>query len=107
MGQLYSDVLYLSTSLAEWYVKNVAYSRPEPYYLWFYFLFLNGIWLVVPLCMSKQYWGGNFADKCTVLLYRSCKATAEVFAGWQEVNEIYRVDGGNAPEQSDVHLKLN
>jgi hypothetical protein len=27
-----------------WY----AHSRPEPLYFWFYFIFVNGIWLVIP-----------------------------------------------------------
>ena len=48
MGHLYGDVLYLSTSLFELYSLNILYSRPEPYYFWFYFVSLNGIWLLVP-----------------------------------------------------------
>lgn len=48
LGHLYGDVLYLSTSLVDLYVKNTSYSRPEPYYFWFYFMFLNLIWVFVP-----------------------------------------------------------
>jgi len=48
LGHFYGDLLYLSTSLVDLYARNNLYSRPEPYYLWFYFVFLNGIWLVVP-----------------------------------------------------------
>lgn len=48
LGHLYGDVLYLSTSLVDLYMRGVSYSRPEAYYFWFYFLFLNLIWVFVP-----------------------------------------------------------
>lgn len=48
LGHLYGDILYLSTSLVDLYLRGVSYSRPEPYYFWFYFLFLNLIWVFVP-----------------------------------------------------------
>lgn len=48
MGQCLGDLLYMSTSLVDLYARHNLYSRPEPYYLWFYFFSLNAIWLVVP-----------------------------------------------------------
>lgn len=48
LGHLYGDLLYFSTCFLELYGRNVSYSRPEPLYFWFYFVFLNSIWLVVP-----------------------------------------------------------
>ncbi|RHZ65685.1 EXPERA domain-containing protein [Aspergillus thermomutatus] len=64
LGQLYGDVLYYATSWFGHEVFGVAYSRPERYYFWGYFVFCNAFWIVVPL----------------VLLYRSFKATAGAFA---------------------------
>lgn len=48
MGQALGDLLYMSTSLVDLYARQNLYSRPEPYYLWFYFFAMNAIWLVVP-----------------------------------------------------------
>lgn len=44
LGQLYGDVLYFATS---WY-DGGGYARPEALYFWFYFIFVNSIWIVVP-----------------------------------------------------------
>ena len=48
LGQLYGDVLYYATSLFDHYYKHLTYCRPEAYYFWFYFFFMNFIWIVVP-----------------------------------------------------------
>lgn len=48
LAHIYGDVLYISTSLADLYFRGVSYCRPEPCYFWFYFLFLNLIWIFVP-----------------------------------------------------------
>ena len=48
MAHFVGDLLYMSTSLVDLYASNNLYSRPEPYYLWFYFFSLNAIWLVIP-----------------------------------------------------------
>ncbi|KAK9820062.1 hypothetical protein WJX72_005605 [[Myrmecia] bisecta] len=48
LGQLYGDVLYFATC---WF-EGLKHSRPEPLYFWFYFVFINSIWVVVPfICM--------------------------------------------------------
>lgn len=47
-GHFYGDLLYMSTSLVDLYARGNLYSRPEPYYLWFYFFSLNAVWLVFP-----------------------------------------------------------
>lgn len=54
-GQLYGDVLYLGTVAFDYYVYGIDYSRPESYYFYGYFTFLNGIWLVVPTCKPKPW----------------------------------------------------
>lgn len=33
------------------------HSRPEALYFWFYFVFVNAIWIVVPLCCVAHAWG--------------------------------------------------
>lgn len=48
LAHMYGDVLYLSTALVDWYMRDIAHTRPEAYYFGFYLLFLNGIWIFVP-----------------------------------------------------------
>ncbi|KAJ5146831.1 hypothetical protein N7526_000183 [Penicillium atrosanguineum] len=48
MSHLYGDTLYYATSLFDHYANGVAYCRPEEYYFWVYYFFMNFIWIVVP-----------------------------------------------------------
>lgn len=99
LGHFYGDLLYLSTSLVDLYVRNNLYSRPEPYYLWFYFVFLNGIWLVVPGSM----WSPNSMHVWltgTVLLYQSTTATTEAFAAQDEMGKVYGRNGRGIPAEN-------
>ena len=50
MGQFYGDVLYYATSLFELFIAGKSYSRPEPFYFWFYFVLMNAFWIVIPGC---------------------------------------------------------
>eukprot|EP00899_Mesostigma_viride_P022943 jgi/Mesvir1/3833/Mv19799-RA.1 len=45
MCQLYGDVVYFWTA----YLEGLIHSRPEWLYFHFYFIIMNGIWIVVPL----------------------------------------------------------
>lgn len=47
-GQLYGDVLYFATVAFDHLVLGITYSRPEAFYFWFYFVFMNAIWIVIP-----------------------------------------------------------
>lgn len=64
LGQLYGDVLYYGTCAFDEIVYHKAYSRPERYYFWGYFMLLNAFWIVIPL----------------VLLVNSFKQTSKAFA---------------------------
>ena len=44
--QLYGDVLYFSTEIMEGFIHGPMY---HPLYFWFYFIFMNTIWIIVPL----------------------------------------------------------
>ncbi|KAJ5819133.1 hypothetical protein N7474_004724 [Penicillium riverlandense] len=48
MSHLYGDTLYYATSLFDDYAKGRPYCRPERYYFWLYYFFMNFIWIVVP-----------------------------------------------------------
>jgi cholestenol delta-isomerase len=55
LGQIYGDVLYYATSMFDHYILGLSYSRPEAYYFWGYFVFMNAFWIVIPfvlLCNS-------------------------------------------------------
>lgn len=45
VGQIYGDVLYFTTELRD----GLQHGEPgHPVYFWFYFVIMNGIWIVVP-----------------------------------------------------------
>ncbi|KAJ3049015.1 hypothetical protein HK097_009978 [Rhizophlyctis rosea] len=44
-GQMYGDVLYYLTTLWE----GAPHCSPHPFHFWFYFITLNGFWIVIPL----------------------------------------------------------
>lgn len=48
MGQLYGDLLYYATSMFDHYCYEINYSRPERFYFWGYYFFMNFIWIVIP-----------------------------------------------------------
>lgn len=79
-GELYGNLLYLTTSLLDEYVTGRRYYRPEPLYFWAYFVLMNSIWLFVPGC--KNYFRGwlYFANIWyPVALYDSIMASARSF----------------------------
>lgn len=48
LGQIYGDILYYATSMFDHYHKGITYCRPEAYYFWGYYFFMNFIWIVIP-----------------------------------------------------------
>ncbi|KAJ2721508.1 hypothetical protein GGI07_003908 [Coemansia sp. Benny D115] len=44
LAQLYGDVLYMGINIME----GLRYTNPEPLYVYFYFGFLNIIWIIIP-----------------------------------------------------------
>ncbi|KAE8356642.1 EBDP4, emopamil-binding protein [Aspergillus coremiiformis] len=54
LGQLYGDVLYFGIAGFDFLVFGIEYSRPERGYFWGYFVFLNAIWIVVPIGLLWQ-----------------------------------------------------
>ncbi|KAE9363434.1 EBP domain-containing protein [Stipitochalara longipes BDJ] len=54
-GQLYGNLIYYSTCLYEDFALGKRYYRPEPYYFWWYFIFMNTFWLVIPaICLANS-----------------------------------------------------
>lgn len=89
VGQIYGDALYYATSFFDHHMMGVTYSRPEAFYFWFYFIFMNAIWVAIPgsksadsdphLCLANEI--------ATVLVYQSIMQTAKAVA------TVERVDG--------------
>lgn len=52
-GQLYGAVLYLFTEHRDGYVHSVF---GHPVYFWFYFIFMNFLWIVIPLVLIFDSW---------------------------------------------------
>ncbi|KAL8864698.1 MAG: hypothetical protein Q9174_007254, partial [Haloplaca sp. 1 TL-2023] len=90
IGQIYGDILYYATSMFDHYYKGITYCRPEAYYFWGYYGFMNFIWIVIPGCESRLPLPLAFArtdHKTNVrvdLLYESFKVTAQAFAALEK-----------------------
>lgn len=71
LGQVYGDVLYYATSLFDLYYHGMEFCRPEGYYFWFYYFFMNFIWIAVGSCeycldiLRCGLWG--FADVSQIM----------------------------------------
>ncbi|XP_061428785.1 3-beta-hydroxysteroid-Delta(8),Delta(7)-isomerase-like [Lethenteron reissneri] len=53
LGQLYGDVLYFCTE----FCSGFQHSEPgHPLYFWFYFVFMNALWIVLPLVLIVDAW---------------------------------------------------
>ncbi|KAL7650497.1 hypothetical protein ACMYSQ_010280 [Aspergillus niger] len=68
VGQVYGDVLYYATSMFDLYYHGVSFCRPERYYFWFYYVFMNFIWLAA---------GSYFAYESAVEITRAMKKSSE------------------------------
>ncbi|KAI4248888.1 MAG: hypothetical protein L6R40_000900 [Gallowayella cf. fulva] len=72
LGQIYGDILYYATSMFDHYYKGVTYCRPEAYYFWGYYFFMNFIWIVIP----------------GYLLYSSIEASGRAFQALEKQSSI-------------------
>ncbi|XP_053227212.1 3-beta-hydroxysteroid-Delta(8),Delta(7)-isomerase [Podarcis raffonei] len=53
LGQLYGDVLYFSTE----YFEGFSHSEiGHPIYFWFYFVFMNALWIIIPSILILDAW---------------------------------------------------
>lgn len=57
VGQIYGLVLYYATHTFDYYHKEVNYSRPEFLYFWFYYFFMNFLWMIFPGSKSSLFRG--------------------------------------------------
>ncbi|PYH46367.1 EXPERA domain-containing protein [Aspergillus saccharolyticus JOP 1030-1] len=69
LGQLYGDVLYYATSIYDLYVHGIEFCRPEGYYFWFYYFFMNFIWIAM---------GSYYACQSVVEITRAFKKLSEI-----------------------------
>ncbi|XP_074063015.1 LOW QUALITY PROTEIN: 3-beta-hydroxysteroid-Delta(8),Delta(7)-isomerase [Macrotis lagotis] len=53
LGQLYGDVLYFLTEYRDGFQHG---ELGHPLYFWFYFIFLNALWIVVPSVLLLDAW---------------------------------------------------
>jgi cholestenol Delta-isomerase len=49
-GQFYGDLLYYCTNYFNEIYFGVSYSRPEAYYFYGYYIFMNIFWIIIPGC---------------------------------------------------------
>ncbi|KAJ9638421.1 hypothetical protein H2199_007110 [Coniosporium tulheliwenetii] len=77
LGQLYGDVLYYATSMFDHYYLERSYWRPEAYYYWCYYVFMNLFWIVIPL----------------ILLYNSTIAGGRAFKALQKMDRSLQANG--------------
>ncbi|KAL5039703.1 hypothetical protein BDEG_28284 [Batrachochytrium dendrobatidis JEL423] len=49
-GQLYGDIIYYATTLAE----GAPHCNPHPFYFYFYFIFMNLFWIFIPIIVMMD-----------------------------------------------------
>ncbi|XP_053870798.1 3-beta-hydroxysteroid-Delta(8),Delta(7)-isomerase [Malaclemys terrapin pileata] len=54
LGQLYGDVLYFYTEYREGFAHSEMW---HPLYFWFYFVFMNALWIIIPSILLLNAWG--------------------------------------------------
>ncbi|XP_032626058.1 3-beta-hydroxysteroid-Delta(8),Delta(7)-isomerase [Chelonoidis abingdonii] len=54
LGQLYGDVLYFYTEYREGFAHSEMW---HPLYFWFYFVFMNALWIIIPSILLLDAWG--------------------------------------------------
>lgn len=79
LGQIYGDILYYATSMFDHYVNGLTYFRPEAYYFWVYYFFMNFIWIVIP----------------GILLVKSVRASARAFAALEKQSKDQQANGNH------------
>ncbi|KAJ7555254.1 hypothetical protein O6H91_05G028400 [Diphasiastrum complanatum] len=52
LGQLYGDLIYFATV----FLQDKEFAAPGFLYFWFYFIFMNGIWIVIPAIIGVRSW---------------------------------------------------
>lgn len=79
------------------YDKNIAYSRPEAYYFWFYYFFVNFIWMVIPGCEYRAAHPLSSALTCVDLLYQSVAKTGDAFRALDKMSKSLAGNGAAKP----------
>ncbi|KAH8602305.1 EBDP2, emopamil-binding protein [Bisporella sp. PMI_857] len=77
VGQIYGLILYYATSMFDHYYQGISYSRPEFLYFWFYYFFMNFIWMVFP----------------GLLLVSSVRTIAKAFTTLEKINRKRYANG--------------
>jgi cholestenol delta-isomerase len=72
VGQIYGLILYYATSMFDHYYRSVTYSRPEAWYFWGYYFFMNFIWMIFP----------------GILLVSSVRTIAKAFTALEKINSV-------------------
>ena len=95
LGQIYGDILYYATSMFDLYHKGLNYSRPEPYYFWCYYFFMNFIWIVIPSSrIPLHLLEYSRLMLVIVLLYSSTSRTEKAFQALARENKQRQTNGG-------------
>jgi cholestenol delta-isomerase len=105
LGQIYGDVLYYATSMFDLYYKNLTYCRPEAYYFWFYFFFMNFIWIVIPGCECGLRVHVERTLTTLVLLYQSITTTSHAFKALARLERSLQGNGAVKKPLANGHVK--
>lgn len=82
LGQIYGDILYYGTSLFD-----ISYCRPEKYYFWFYYVFFNFIWVVVPFCEYISFLYGMTWGRCWYSIDYMRQSFVEIVRAFRKIGE--------------------
>ncbi len=91
LGQLYGNILYYGICAFDFLVHGVEYSRPENYYFYGYFVFLNAFWIVIPVCEYSLFYlftiflEGDWTNRWIDLISDSVRSCAAAFADVKKI----------------------
>jgi cholestenol delta-isomerase len=98
-------VLYFATSIFDHYYKNLTYCRPEAYYFWFYFFFMNFIWIVIPGRECGLRVRVELTLTMLVLLYQSIIITTHAFKALARLERSLQGNGTLKKPLANCHVK--
>lgn len=93
LGQLYGDVLYYATSMFDHFIANVSYCRPEPYYFWCYYFFMNIFWIIIPFCTCDPSLSVFKADGKPGLIVSSVRTAGRAFTALARMDKALQANG--------------
>lgn len=75
------------------FIANISYCRPEPYYFWVYYFFMNIFWIIIPFCESRIRCVFTNADIQAGLIVSSVRTCGRAFTALAKMDKALKANG--------------